>query len=191
MKKAVQISILSAFLLTFMLTKTINVMQYTEEIWKDVVGYEGLYRISSHGRITNGKDKVKAVHIRKGYYSVILYNKTKWKNKNIHRLVATHFIENPNNLPQVNHKDGNKLNNKVSNLEWCTAKYNIIHSVRTGLRKTAVGEAYGRSSLNEKSIILIRSLNGVMTHSEIAKAFGIAQSTVTKIITRLTWKHIL
>nr|UVX77624.1 MAG: zinc-binding loop region of homing endonuclease [Bacteriophage sp.] len=128
-----------------------------EEIWKDIKGFEGLYKISNFGRIKNVphwvtrkyykpttgdhiEDKLyikeviinpkkKYYHKNRGitdyfYYGVSLRKDGKYYNKTIHRLVAEAFIPNPNNLPCVNHKDENRLNNNVENLEWCTYQHN-------------------------------------------------------------------
>ena len=111
----------------------------TQEIWKDIQGYEGLYQISNLGRVksleriiitNNGITKKISEKILKpylkgnGYYNIVLRKDSKTKCYFVHRLVAKEFIPNPDNLPQVNHKDENKLNNNVDNLEWCTSKYN-------------------------------------------------------------------
>lgn len=110
-----------------------------EEIWKDINGFESIYQISNFGNVKSCDKRVKngnGYAVRKGkqlkpnltkggYYSVHLYiGQRKREPKLIHRLVAEHFLSNPNNYPQVNHKDENKLNNRVDNLEWCTEKYN-------------------------------------------------------------------
>lgn len=103
-----------------------------EEIWKDIKGYEGLYQISNLGRVKslgNGKSrKEKILKPRKnsaGYLRVMLCKEGKIKDFYIHRLVANTFLSNPNNYTQINHKNEIKTCNYVSNLEWCTAKYNI------------------------------------------------------------------
>ena len=109
------------------------------EIWKDIKGFEGLYQISNFGnvkslarKVNNGKgiytrqERVMTGEIDKyGYHQVCLRINGKGKKYKVHRLVAEAFIPNPNNLPEINHKDENKLNNNVDNLEWCTPKYNI------------------------------------------------------------------
>lgn len=98
-----------------------------EEIWKDIPGYEGIYVVSNFGRIRNlvsGKF-IKPSQKDDGYCRVCLSKNGCGKCINIHRLVAQVFIPNPDNLPQVNHKDEDKTNNVADNLEWCDAKYNI------------------------------------------------------------------
>lgn len=108
------------------------------EIWKDIEGYEGLYQISSEGRVKSlGNDKTRKEKILKGikdkygYLYVNLYKNRKLKNLLVHRLVAEAFIDNPDNLPQVNHIQENRKDlNCVDNLEWCDAKYNINYGTR-------------------------------------------------------------
>jgi len=97
------------------------------EIWKDVKGYEGYYEVSNLGRVKRiGKTNcLRSAITKDGYEQVTLSVNNKLKSYAIHRLVAIAFIPNPNNLPQVNHKDENKLNNYVENLEWCTQEYNL------------------------------------------------------------------
>ena len=103
-----------------------------EEIWKDINGYEGLYQISNLGSVKSLKDNHgnyteeirNGTPNNKGYLIIDLYKNGKRKHYSIHRLVAQAFIPNPDNLPIVNHKDENKENNNVDNLEWCTYEYN-------------------------------------------------------------------
>ena len=108
------------------------------EIWKDIEGYEGLYQVSNKGRVKSlnygrtGKEKIlRPGKNNDGYLIVILYKNGKKKNFRIHRLVAKAFLTNPNNLLEVNHRDENKENNHVENLEWCDRKYNINYGSRT------------------------------------------------------------
>ena len=110
-----------------------------EEIWKDVLGFEDAYQVSNCGRIKRKKrtDSNNRTHKERflspsiypnGYMNVELRMNNKKRRVSVHRLVAEAFIDNPLNLPQINHKDENKLNNHVSNLEWCTAQYNIRYN---------------------------------------------------------------
>ena len=111
------------------------------EIWKDVVGYEGLYKVSDKGNIysverigANGQELggiiLKPRPTIKGYLQVHLCKNGKIKNNYIHRLVAEAFIPNPNDYPEVNHLDEDKANNYVKNLEWCTRERNMNHGTR-------------------------------------------------------------
>lgn len=125
------------------------------EKWKDIRGYEGLYQVSNLGRVKALDRVIKtSVGLRKykeqllslqnnneGYKFVILQNAGKRMTKYVQVLVAEAFIPNPDNLPYVNHKDENKSNNTVSNLEWCTAQYNNCY----GSRLDRISAKYGRS----------------------------------------------
>ena len=117
-----------------------NVNDMEAEIWKDIVGYEGRYKVSSLGKVLSlrycGSDKSHLLSPNpdhKGYLMIYLSKNGETKTFHIHRLVAKAFIPNPNNLPQVNHKDENKQNNSVENLEWCDGIYNINYG--TGIKR--------------------------------------------------------
>ena len=98
----------------------------------------------------------------------------------VHRLVANAFIPNPLNLPQVNHKDGNKSNNNVDNLEWCTAKENTYHAVVTGLLKS--GDKSHRTVIHKSELIEVYGLSKLgLTHKQIAKMFNVEKSTISAI----------
>ena len=118
------------------------------EEWRDIEGYEGLYQISNLGRVRslNCRGHKGCIGILtprldgKGYEMVALYKEGKARNTKVHRLVAQAFIPNPNNYPQVNHKDENKTNNDVKNLEWCTNEYNHNY----GTRNERVGKSLSK-----------------------------------------------
>lgn len=103
------------------------------EEWKNVIGYEGLYEVSNKGNVRNVRSN-KLLKLSKncyGYIQVHLYKNGIRTGLKVHRLVAQAFIPNPDNFPQVNHKDEDKTNNNVENLEWCDAKYNMNYGHRT------------------------------------------------------------
>ncbi len=107
------------------------------EIWKDITGYEGRYQVSNFGRVKrllkNGNEKfLSGKKDKDGYIEIILSANQRKKYFRLHRLVADAFIPNPENKPQINHKDRNKKNNSVANLEWVTCSENVVHSFETG-----------------------------------------------------------
>ena len=105
-----------------------------EEIWCPIKGYEGIYEVSDQGRVRSmkfGKERIlKPGKIQNGYLKVNLWKNGEMKQCKVHRLVAQTFIPNPQNLTEVNHKDENKTNNSVQNLEWCDRKYNCNYGTR-------------------------------------------------------------
>lgn len=122
------------------------------EIWKDIPGYEGKYQVSNTGEVEslnyNGTGKTKSLKQstdKKGYKHVRLFKNGKGKTYKVHRLVAMLFIPNPNNLPIINHKDENKTNNNVNNLEWCTYEYNNTYGTA---RKRASEKMRGENNPN-------------------------------------------
>lgn len=106
-----------------------------EEEWKDIPNYEGLYKVSNLGNVksTYHNKILKPSADKYGYVRFSATKNKKQKTLRIHRLVAELFIPNLNNLPQVNHRDGNKLNCAKSNLEWCTDSFNKLHAYANGL----------------------------------------------------------
>lgn len=130
-----------------------------EEIWKDIKGYEGLYQVSNLGNVrsfprkgTHSKEItiLKYEFNHKGYKQVGLTKKCKVHTKRIHRLVAETFISNPENKLQVNHINGDKTDNRVENLEWCTNEYNMAHSWKIGLR--SIEKTYKRGKEHCRSV---------------------------------------
>lgn len=139
-----------------------------EEKWKDIINYEGYYQISNFGNIRSLDRKIrfnkgysikkgkmlKPILNKKGYYKVSLSKKQKEKRFFIHRLVAIHFIENPLSKEQVNHKDGNKKNNRADNLEWCTNLENQRHAIKNGLidNEQRIQQAINMGIINRKPV---------------------------------------
>lgn len=110
------------------------------EEWRDIKDYEN-YEVSNLGRVRNKNGKILKQQLRHGYYDVGLYNEhhqNQPKLLKVHRLVAQAFIPNLNNYPCINHKDENKLNNNIDNLEWCTYSYNCSYGHRNDIRKRQV-----------------------------------------------------
>jgi hypothetical protein len=102
----------------------------TEEVWRDIPGYEGRYQASNLGRIrSQARGVLKPFKNKNGYLIATLYNQGKVRT-GVHRLVALTFIPNPEDKPQINHKDGNKENNNLNNLEWVTCSENNLHRRR-------------------------------------------------------------
>ena len=125
------------------------------EIWKNIKGYEGLYQVSSEGRVKNLERKDRLGRILKervlkqdvthdGYLRVGLYAGDKRKWFRVHRLVCEAFCENPDNKPEVNHIDEDKTNNNAVNLEWCTRKENINHGSRNERARKAESKSVGQ-----------------------------------------------
>ena len=107
-------------------------------VWRSPPGYEGLYLVSTTGLVKSlmSNKILKPNHMNNGYLSVELFRNKKSKRFLIHRLVAQTFLPNPDNLPYVNHKDENKQNNTIDNLEWCTRSYNVNYGTANERRRT-------------------------------------------------------
>jgi len=158
-------------------------------IWLPVKGYPNYY-VSDYGEVINMDTmRILKKDNRKGYFSVRLSNGNVSKVFSIHRLVATAFLGNSSNLPQVNHKDGNKVNNHVDNLEWCTQEYNLQHQQVNDL--VLRGEKNGMSKLTESQVVNIIKLNdGKHSRKEVSKMFNCCTDSIGNIWNNKTWKHI-
>lgn len=186
------------------------------EIWKDIPGYEGLYQASNLGNIKSLKRKI----IRKsansetfhkypvkekifdfgvdkdGYSTLTLFDchhkRYKWR---AHRLIAITFIQNKTDKPYVNHINGIKTDNRVENLEWCTAKENIQHAWKTGLCKSKIGnrgETSPFAKLKNHQVLEIREKykTGLYSQRKLGAEYGVSKDRISDIVKRISWFHI-
>lgn len=163
----------------------------TEE-WRVIKGYEGYYEVSNLGRIrslsrviaNHGVNKnfitkeriLRLGYLGVGYPSVLLSVDGVRHNKVVHRIVAIAFLENPNNYPMINHKDGDKANNNLENLEWCNAKQNAEHARKTGL--IPWGERHTQSKLSNLEQLAIFHQKGKRKAKRLARLFGVSQGLI-------------
>jgi len=187
------------------LVDTFEGVLYTEE-WMPVMGYEGLYSISSFGRLmaerktvlaperTGGKitrkEKMMKIGVSKsGYLKCVLLKEGKHGYFSMHRLVAIHYIENIENKPQVNHIEGDKKDNRFFRLEWASASENLIHAYKKGLQRQD-GEHHATKKLNWEKVREIRSLssNGIDAH-KLGEMYGVHFGHIKNIIANLYWKE--
>jgi NUMOD4 motif/HNH endonuclease len=176
------------------------------EFWTSIKGYEGYYEVSNLGEVRsvdreyvvkrNGteyvqraKSRIRKLHTRKdGYLQTDLNKDAKHKNVLIHRLVAEAFIENPNNLKEVNHIDGDKTNNTVKNLEWVNGSENVQHAFKVGINKTKLTDAqylfiidnyipyhpvYGAKAFAERFGVSKGTISSIANGKRIRKTLGI------------------
>ncbi len=162
------------------------------EVWKPIKGYEGIYEVSSLGRVRSlarlridrmGRrkpipEKMLKMHDRKGYDSVTLQDMGRKAIMSVHRLVAMAFIPNPDNLPVINHRDENPKNNQVSNLEWCDISYNTRYG--TGVERAQAKHVYHRKAVEQltKDGQHVATFKGV---KEAARATGADASVIVRV----------
>jgi hypothetical protein len=160
------------------------------ERWLPVVGYEGIYEVSDHGRVrragpANGTHvgRILKPYQRGAYLYANLKARNTQRSISLHRIVAWAFHGPPPPGHEVNHKDGNKLNPRADNLEWVTKSENCRHAHRLGLVKYAgrKGEAHPRVKLTDRQVEEIRQLRGKATPSEIAERYGISRGYAWKL----------
>ena len=171
-----------------------SVLHFCFENMKDIPGFEGLYAATKEGKIwshTNKKFRKISTDSR-GYCHLGLCKKGVVKNYMLHRLVALTYIPNRKNLPHINHKNCTKGDNDVKNLEWCTAKENIQHAIINNLRHPARGVDHGNSFLSEDDVREIRrQKERGDTLVEIGKHFNADFRTISQIVNRKRWNHIV
>jgi len=166
--------------------------------WRPIVGYESLYEISNTGYVKRlagtfkcKKDRILILHYDgHGYYRVILCKNGNKKNAWIHQLVARAFI-GERTAAHINHKNGQKTDNRPENLEYVTASQNYQHAIDNGLRTYKYGESFHSSKLTDDGVRQIRVyLSQGLSNKKISKLMGIGQTTVSNVRTGLRWKHV-
>lgn len=185
--------------------KVRNSTALEKEIWKAIPDTKGFYEVSNKGRVrswhnnTNTPGKREKPRILKqdnsakhGYSTVCLRNNGKRWTALVHRLVAEAFLPNPENKPQVNHKNGCKTKNWASNLEWVTRSENQQHGHENGLMNPPKGKEHWNTELTENDVLDIRAAyaTGWFTQKEIAECYDMCRAAITNIINRKTWRHV-
>lgn len=176
-----------------------------EEVWRSVVGFEGHYDVSNKGRMKSlqrtieteltifiFKERIMKLQRKWDYLGINIRKNKKYTQISVHRLVAQAFLSNPNNHPQVNHKNGIKHDNRVENLEWVTAKENTNHAFTTGLKVPLKGEENPMSKITEEMVRGIREVyaTGHVSQVNVAKQYGITRDHVKLITQNRIWKHV-
>lgn len=169
-----------------------------------IKGYEGMYMITSDGEVVSlprlqkgrynnysrNKGRVLTKRKNRGYWSVALSKDKSYRRFSIHRLVYQSFVGEIPKGKQINHIDGDKLNNKLKNLEVVTPKENTQHAWRNGLSKKQMGEKNGLSRLKEWQVLEIKRLGHRVSQKELAKMFDCHQTSIHYILSGKTWSHV-
>lgn len=164
------------------------------EEWRDIPGYEGIYKISNTGKVKSLERKVKKLYGYKtisekilkpikdsrGYLIVNLCKENKMKSMKLHRLVASTFLTNPNNLPQINHKNEIKEDNRVTNLEYCDARYNTNFGSRNKRAGIAISKVNTNNPKRSKAVLCIETNQIYPSTMEVQRQFGFNSSDIAK-----------
>lgn len=178
----------------------------TNEVWKDVKGFAGRYQVSNMGRVKSLARQAGTVFRKErmlnadnrltqdGYRRVNLYDGTRGHDKRVARLVAEHFIDNPDNKPTINHLNGIKTDDRVKNLEWSTLAENMQHAYDNNLKKPMKGNTNPNSKLTSEEVKEIRSRykrycreNGTVS---LAKEFGVTHRVINLIVRNKSYRNI-
>lgn len=160
------------------------------EVWKTIQNYGGLYQVSNTGKVRDLKNHIKPVYKNnKGYECLSLYYNGKTYHPTVHRLVAKAFIPNPNNYDQINHKDCNKENNSVENLEWCNQRYNYDEGMKTF--QYSKNEEHYFAKLKNSDIPIIYELYKLgFTRATVTKIFNVRPSSLEAIEKGISYREL-
>ena len=171
------------------------------EKWKKIDGYK-YYFVSNFGRVKSTNDKgnwgdkrtLKIIVRKSGYCVVNLHSYRgavkKMKQYRVHQLVAKAFIPNPEKKPIINHLDGNKENNHVSNLEWCTQSENMIHAYKNGLCSRKKGVKTTKLTVDDVKEIRKRYKNKNISQYQLSEDYSVTESTIRNVINKTSWKWV-
>lgn len=168
------------------------------EIWEDVIGFEGLYQVSNMGHVKSfHRDKIhgqilKPISHSGGYLWVNLSRDGEQWHKYVHRLVAEAFLGQAPPGYEVNHKNGDKADNRAKNLEWVTHSKNGLHAHRVLGREAPKGEGVGTSKLTDEKVVEIRRLYNIREHTqrELGRMFGVTREEIWRIVHHKLWQHV-
>jgi uncharacterized protein YjcR len=165
-----------------------------KEVWKDVDGYDGDYQVSNIGNVKSlkqNKERIMKKPLRSGYESVQLINKLGMKNMRVHQLVANSFVGCKQVGTVVNHKDGNKLNNYVENLEWVTSSENNKHAMENKLNHAPRGSKQNFSRLNDSKVIeIVKRLEQGESPNNICVDYNVSSRSIYDIKLGNTWSWL-
>lgn len=170
-----------------------------KEIWKPVVGYEGIYSVSTLGNVRRELHSRRAYAGRllkiwthkSGYLSCGLMKDRKLKHWKVHQIVAFAFLGPRPVGKEINHKDGNRTNNTPKNLEYITHQENVTHAYKLGLRTALKGEKSNLATLSEDQVRAIRVKRELgYSHRKIAEMFGVTRCCISSILAGRTWRHV-
>lgn len=183
-------------------------MKKGDRKWRDIPGFEGWYQASKAGKIRSKKRTVyycdsarKQVYpsvvlipgvTESGYSIVTLCLYAKRYTRRVCRLIGLTFIPNPENKPQINHKDGDKRNDAANNLEWSSGSENQLHRYRVLKKGAPTGESRVGSKMSNKGVMKLRKMysTGKFTQRELGLKFGVSQTTVHEVVYKKRWNHI-
>ena len=169
-----------------------------DEEWREIEGYDGEYKISNKGQVASLKRNnyyiLSPGRDSQGYYTVALSKNGNTKSYLLHVLLAKTFIPNPENKPVVNHKDGNKINNNLDNLEWVTYKENNVHAYAIGLKKPCQGTRHKSAKLNDEAVKFIRKYykpyDKDFNRKVMAKLFNVSISVIGCLLSGKSYNNV-